>query len=94
MVTTEAEREPRQADMQRRVTPLSLLAIALLGCVTAAVFGAAPLAAWVDASILGGTAAERAAEAWLGATQRLGLDRPYVAIRRAVRDAEAARFGN
>jgi hypothetical protein len=93
MVTTKAERETRQADRQRRVTPGSLLAIAMLGCLTAAVFGAAPLAAWVNTSILGGTAVEQAAAAWLGVTQRLGLDRPYAVLRRVVRDAEAARFG-
>lgn len=93
MVTTHAQREPRKTNVQLGVTRGHLLAIALLGCFTAALFGAAPLAAWVDASIMGGTVVEQAAEAWLGLAQRLGLDRPYDAIRRAVRDAEAARFG-
>jgi hypothetical protein len=70
-----------------------LLLIALLGCGSAAVFGAAPLAAWVDGSIANGTAIQQAADAWLHLTQRIGLDRPYDSLRREVRDAEAAHFG-
>lgn len=72
------------------VTARQLLGIALLGCIVAALFGAVPLAAWVDASIAGGTVVQQAADAWLGLTQRVGLDRPYDALRHAIRDAEAA----
>jgi hypothetical protein len=93
MVTMETERETPTADTQASVTRGHLLAIALLGCFTAAIFGAAPLAAWVDASIMGETAVAQTTQAWLGLTQRIGLDRPYDAVRRAVRAAEAARFG-
>jgi hypothetical protein len=72
------------------VTPRQLLVIALLGCVTAAAFGAAPLAEWVDASIAADTVVQRATDAWLELVQRIGLDRPYAALRHAVRAAEAA----
>ena len=82
MSTTEAE----------RVTPGHLLVIALLGCVTAAVFGAAPLASWVSESSLAGTQVEQATDAWLGLMQRLGLDRPYDLARNSVRSAESAHF--
>ena len=41
------------------VTPRRLLGIALLACITAALFGAAPLAAWVDHSVAGGTVVHR-----------------------------------
>ena len=82
MSTTEAE----------RVTPGYLLVVALLGCVTAAVFGAAPLASWVSASSLAGTQVEQATDGWLGLTRRMGLDRPYDLARRAVRTAESAHF--
>jgi hypothetical protein len=82
MNTTEAE----------RVTPRHLLAIALLGCVTAALFGAAPLASWVSASSLAGTQVEQAADAWLSVMQRLGLDRPYDLARNFVRTAESEHF--
>jgi hypothetical protein len=70
-----------------------LLLMALLGCGSAAVFGAAPLAAWVDGSIANGTVIQQAADAWLHLTQRAGLDRPYDSLRRDVRDAEASHFG-
>ena len=40
--------------------------IALVGCFVAALFGADPLAAWVDASVAGGTVVQQAADAWLG----------------------------
>jgi hypothetical protein len=83
MSTTDAE----------RVTPQRLLAIVLLGCVTAALFGATPLASWVSASSLAGTPVEQATDAWLGLTQRLGLDRPYNLARNSVRSAESAHFG-
>lgn len=69
-----------------------LLLIALLGCISAAAFGAAPLAAWVDGSIANGTAVQDVADGWLRMTQIVGLDRPYEFVRREVRDAEAARF--
>ena len=72
-------------------TPRQRLTIALLSCIVAALFGATPLAAWVDASIVAGTAVQQAADAWLELTQRVGLDRPYDLLHRIVRDAEAAR---
>jgi hypothetical protein len=72
------------------VTPRKLLGIAVLGCCVAALFGAAPLAAWVDASIAGGTILQQAADTWHELTQRFGFDGPYDALRHAVRDAEAA----
>jgi hypothetical protein len=75
-----------------RVTPRHLLVIALLGCITAALLSAAPLASWVSASSLAGTQVERAADAWLGLMQRLGLDRPYDLARNFVRSAESAHF--
>ena len=56
------------------VTPRKLLGIAVLGCCVAALFGAAPLAAWVDASIAGGTVVQQAADAWHELTQRFGFD--------------------
>jgi hypothetical protein len=73
------------------VTPRQLLGIAALSCFVAALFGAAPLAAWVDASIADGTVVQQAADSWRGLTQRAGFDRPYDALRHAVRDAESAR---
>jgi hypothetical protein len=70
--------------------PLGLLGVALLACLTAAVFGAAPLAAWVDGSVLAGTVAQQAADGWLETAGRLGLTRPYESARRAVRAIEGA----
>jgi hypothetical protein len=72
------------------VTPRQLLGIAVLGCVVAALFGAAPLSAWVDQSVAAGTTVQVVADAWRDLTQRVGLDRPYDALRHAVRDAEGA----
>jgi hypothetical protein len=72
------------------VTPRQLLGIALVGCCVAALFGAAPLAAWVDASVVSGTVVQQAADGWHGLTRRVGFDRPYDVLRGAVRDAEAA----
>ena len=72
------------------VTPRQLLGIAVLGCVVAALFGATPLAAWVDESVAGGTTVQLTADAWRDLTQRIGLDRPYEALRHAVRNAEGA----
>jgi hypothetical protein len=93
MSTTEVDSLTPAANVQPSVTPRNLLAITLLGSFTAAVFGAAPLAVWVDASLASGTVIEQAADAWHEQMQRLGLDRPYVTLRRTLRDAEAARFG-
>jgi len=75
------------------LNPRGLLLIALLGCGSAAVFGAAPLSAWVDASNANGTAVQQAADGWRLLMQRAGLDRPYDSVRREVRDAEAVHFG-
>ncbi len=72
------------------ITPRRLLGIAILSCFVAALFGAAPLAAWVDASMVSGTVVQQVADNWHELTQRVGFDRPYNALRRAVRDAEAA----
>jgi hypothetical protein len=70
------------------VTPRQLLAIALLGCFVAALFGATPLAAWVDTTVGDGTTLQEAADTWLELTQRAQLDRPYIALRHAVRTVE------
>ena len=70
------------------MTPRHLFATALLCCFTAALFGAAPLSAWVNASIVGGTVVQQATDQWLSLTQELGLGRPYDMLRRAVRAAE------
>jgi hypothetical protein len=77
--------------MPASVTPRQLLAIALLGCFVAALFGATPLAAWVDTTLGDGTTLQKAADTWLELTQRAQLDQPYIALRRAVRAAEGAR---
>jgi hypothetical protein len=72
------------------VTPRQLLGLAVLSCLVAALFGAAPLAAWVDASVADGTVVQQAADGWNQLAQRIGLDRPYDALRHLVRDAEGA----
>ena len=72
------------------VTPRELLGLALLACLSAALLGAKPLASWVDSSIVADTVVEEAADGWLSLTQRLGFDRPYEALRQAVRAAEGA----
>lgn len=71
------------------VTPPGLLAIALLGCVTAAVFGAQPLTQWVTDNV---PAAQQAAEKLQTLAADSGLDQPYATLRRVARNAEAARF--
>lgn len=78
------------------VTPRGLLAVALVGSIVAAVFGAVPLAAWVDALPASPivTAMQQATDAWRDLAQRGHLNRPYDVLRRAVRDAESARFGD
>ena len=70
------------------IAPRQLLLTALLCCVVAALLGAPPLAAWVDASIAAGTVVQQAADDWLALTQRVGLDRPYEVLRHAIRGAE------
>jgi hypothetical protein len=69
-----------------------LLAVTLLSCLVAALLGATPLANWasgLDLPVVG-----TAADAWLGIARQVGLDRPYDALRRIVRRAEAASFGD
>jgi hypothetical protein len=78
--------------MAIEVSPKRLLALALLACVVAATLGAQPLAAWVDASEASGTVVQDAVDMWSDAMRRIGFDRPYETLRRAVRDAEAAHF--
>jgi hypothetical protein len=76
--------------MTSSVTPRGLLAVALFGCLVAAMFGAAPLAAWAngfDPTVLG-----PAADAWQNAMQAIGMDRFGDALRFGVRFVEAARF--
>jgi hypothetical protein len=72
------------------ITPRRLLGVAVVGGIVAATLGATPLASWVDASIAGGTVVQQAADDWLALTQRAGLDRPYAALRQAMRGVEAA----
>jgi hypothetical protein len=81
---------PPRNDRGLHVTPGKLLSTALIASLVAAAFGAAPLAAWVQASPLDGTVQQQAADEWLAMTRRIGLDRPYDVLRHAVRDAEAA----
>jgi hypothetical protein len=71
------------------VTPIGLLAVALLASLVSAVFGAAPLAAWA-ASV---PVLPQATETWQDLTQTLSLDRPYDVLRKAIRNAENAKFG-
>ena len=59
------------------VTPRQLLGTAVVGCFVAALFGADPLAARVDASVAGGTVLQQAADGWRALTQLVGFDRPY-----------------
>jgi hypothetical protein len=74
------------------VTPRQLLAIALLACFVAALFGATPLAAWVDTTVGGdGTTLQEAADTWLELTQRARLDQPYIGLRQLVQAAEGVR---
>jgi len=78
------------------VTPRGLLGVALIGSVVAALFGAMPLAAWVDAlpDFPGVSTAQQTADGWREVARVLRLDGPYNALHRAVRDAEGARFGD
>ena len=71
------------------VAPRRLLGIAMVGCFVAALFGADPLAAWVDGSVAGGTVVQQAADGWRALTQLVGFDRPYDALHHAVRDVAA-----
>jgi hypothetical protein len=74
--------------MAAGINPRQLLGLALLTCVVAALFGAKPLAGWVDTSVLADTIVQQTADEWLSVTQRLGFDRPYEVLRQAVRQAE------
>ena len=78
------------------VTPRGLLAVALLGSVLAALFGAVPLAAWTDALPDSPIAVplQQAADTWRDVAQRIGFDRPYDVLRQAVRKAEGAHYGD
>jgi len=58
-------------------TPRQLLGTVVVGCFVAALFGADPLAARVDASVAGGTVLQQAADGWHALTQLVGFDRPY-----------------
>lgn len=71
------------------VTPRQLLGTAMVGCFVAALFGADPLAARVDASVAGGTVVQQAADRWRALTQLAGFDRPYDALRHEVREVVA-----
>ena len=78
------------------ITPRGLLAVALLGSAVALLFGAVPLAAWADALPDSPIAVplQQAADTWRDAVKRVGFDQPYDVLRKAVRIAEAARFGD
>ena len=76
--------------MPSGVTLRQLFGASLLACATAAVFGAKPLADWVDGSIVAGTVVQDAADGWLALTQKAGLERPYDLLRAAIRQAENA----
>ena len=92
MATSPILRSTDEATARSGVTPARLLSVALLGCIVAAVFGAVPLAAWVDTSVVAGSVVQQATDAWQQRMQRLGLEQPYATLRRAVRAAEVARF--
>jgi hypothetical protein len=81
-----------EKDGEKRVDAKRLVMLALLACVVAAMFGAKPLASWVDASLVSGTFVQDAIDEWSDAMQRIGVTFPYDVLRRAIRDAEAARF--
>ena len=66
-------------------SPSHLLRLVLLACGVAAVFGAEPLATWVDGSIAAGTIVQTAADSWYAAMQQIGLDQPYDAVRNMIR---------
>jgi hypothetical protein len=72
--------------MRRRFA--RVLALLLCAALAGMVFGSAPLRSWAEGhrATLGETAVALAA-GWHGAMQAAGLDRPYAAIRRAVRRA-------
>ncbi len=72
-----------------RLTPKALLLTALLCCCVAALFGAAPLAAWTANTV---PALQQATETWQSWTAKFGLDRPYDTLRHLTRDAESTRF--
>jgi hypothetical protein len=76
----------------RRVSAKRLLMLSLLACAVAATFGAKPLAAWVDASLVSGTFVQGAVDEWSDVMRRVGVTRPYDMLRNTIRDAEAARF--
>jgi hypothetical protein len=78
--------------MQRQITVRHLFGVALLGCMVAALFGAKPLAAWVDTSPLSGTVIQQVADTWRDVAERTGLTRPYETLHIAVRQFEAMRF--
>jgi hypothetical protein len=71
------------------VTPRQLLDTVMMGCFVAALFGADPLVARVDASVAGGTVVQQAADGWRALTQLAGFDRPYDVLRHAVREVVA-----
>lgn len=71
------------------VTPRQLLGTAMVGCFVAALFGADPLAARVDASVARGTVVQQAADGWRTLTQLVGFDRSYDALRHAAREVVA-----
>ena len=58
-------------------TPRQLLGTVVVGCFVAALFGADPLVARVDASVAGGTVVQQAADGWRALTLLVGFDRPY-----------------
>jgi hypothetical protein len=78
------------------VTPRELLAVVLIGSVVAVLFGAVPLARWVNAlpDFPGVSTAQQAADRWREVARGWQLDAPYDALHRAARDAEGARFGD
>ena len=81
-----------RGDGNGRAPPKQLVVLALLACVVAATLGAKPLAAWVDVSLISGTFVQVAVDDWSDVMQSIGVTRPYNVLRRAIRDAEAARF--
>ncbi len=88
--------EPPGADNRiietgRRVTPARVLGVLLLACVPAAVFGSAPLLAWVD-SLPDGEAARLLhgmAAAWHGWMSAAGATRLHESLRAFIRACEA-----
>lgn len=79
-----------------KLSPTSLFLFAVRACAILLLFGGKPLAGWAG-NLAPSPVADRlvaATRTWDGVTERVGLDLPYVVLRKGMQGVREARFGS